>query len=441
MQHLQSDSLFMQIAIEHAWKFQTLTLPNPAVGALIVYNNAIIALQAHYKAGCPHAEVLACKEAFLYLAQHDVKSQEKILNNLKTLSHSHSIHNTHNQTTSNSCRTHIQTPKNSKNTKEYSSCHKILHSLLKDLEIMQESCEIHHFIEKYHSNIFHECIFFVTLEPCNHYGKTPPCAKLLQTIRPQRIVIAHRDTTPNASGGITRLSQIPITQNILQSQAHTLLFPFMQWQEHQKFTLFKIANRLNGDYKNGSISNEESRIFTHNMRCIADNIVISGETLRNDNPLLDTRFALAPYNLESSLPKIFILSKTMNIKDLCKYRIYNREVEIIHSTKDLPNKGFTIIEGGFNLLQSLLQDDSTMQLDCIMGYIAPSLMPTQNNAIDTTHTHHQIPHDFIHSNILHDFTLCYSTCLNDSWKQHANANITLEKQPNIIYWLFKELGY
>ena len=288
-----SDSFFMRIALDYAWSFQTLTLPNPCVGSLVLCDNTIIALQAHKKADTPHAEVLACKEAFLYKITHDEVAKIAVLESCK------------------------KQGLNKDNTLSY---------LINTLQNMQDSKHIHEFITAYHSGIFHNCEFFVTLEPCNHYGKTPPCAELLKTIAPKRIIIAHEDSTPKASGGANTLAHISITHGILRDEAHKLLFPFLQWQKKQSFTLFKIAHRLHGDYKNGIISNEDSRIFTHNMRCVADYIIISGATLRDDNPLLDTRFSLPFYQQDSINPKILILSKTMQEKDLKNYNIAHRNV-------------------------------------------------------------------------------------------------------------------
>ena len=56
---------YLKLAIKEAWKYQFLTFPNPAVGACVVKDNEILAVQAHQKAGLPHAEVNALKSAFL----------------------------------------------------------------------------------------------------------------------------------------------------------------------------------------------------------------------------------------------------------------------------------------------------------------------------------------------------------------------------------------
>lgn len=388
MEKYDSDSVFMRIAIDYAWHFQTLTLPNPCVGALIVCNNTIIALQAHRKAGMPHAEVLACKEAFLYKIKHDEVAKNAILKSCKQ----QNIEN--------------ENP---------------LENLAKVLQNMQDSKQIHDFISTYHSGIFHDCEFFVTLEPCNHYGKTPPCAMLLKTIKPKRIIIAHKDNTLHACGGSSTLEGITLTHNVLYHEAHKLLFPFLQWQKNNGFMLFKIAHKLHGEYKHGIISNEDSRVFTHNMRCIADYIIVSGSTLRSDNPMLDTRFAL-PFYHAGRQPKILIFSKTMQQKDLIGYNIANKNVDIIRSTKEIPKNGFKIIEGGFTLLQTFLNDialHNTTQIDCIMGYIAPAFTINKDMQYIAQYNQSKL-----------NYTLEHVATLKDFWiKQEGGDN-------NMLYYLF-----
>ena len=110
------DNFYMKLAIDEAWKYQLLTYPNPAVGCVIVKNGKLLAIEAHKEAGMPHAEVNALKEAFLK------ENPKSVLSTLKT------------------------------------------------------SQEIHKFLIENHNGFFNDCEIFVTLEPCNHIGKTPACA-------------------------------------------------------------------------------------------------------------------------------------------------------------------------------------------------------------------------------------------------------------------------
>ena len=79
-----ADEKFMQLAIDKAWRYQFLTYPNPAVGAAVVKHGELLSVEAHKKAGFPHAEVLALKEAYLTNYSDPV---------LRDLENSHDIHN------------------------------------------------------------------------------------------------------------------------------------------------------------------------------------------------------------------------------------------------------------------------------------------------------------------------------------------------------------
>ncbi len=174
------------------------------------------------------------------------------------------------------------------------------------------------------------------------------------------------------------------------------------------------------------------------MRCVADYIIISGATLRDDNPLLDTRFSLPFYQQDSINPKILILSKTMQEKDLKNYNIAHRNVSIIRSAREIPSSGFKIIEGGFAFLNSLLQDietENAMPIDCIMGYIAPAF---------------NLDEDIVHKAMIESnrnenkiqYTLAHTTTLTDFWLQKMSEIQTSkiiesnEMTANIIYYLF-----
>lgn len=303
-----NDELLMSLCISKAWEFQTLTLPNPAVGAMVVDDSGkILSLQAHQKSGCAHAEVLALKEAYYKLS-----SDTRILE---------------------------------------------LHT----------SESLHNFLSKNHRNLFVKCSIYVTLEPCSLFGKTPPCATLLQTIKPKRIIIGAMENTKNKGGAnILKESGIALTTDVLSHKCHQLLLPFLLYQKNKKFTLFKIAQRLNGDYKSGNISSEASRIFTHNQRSVCNHLCISGKTLLNDDPLLDSRLALPPYD-NTHQPNITIFTrKTTNLSSSLK--IFQNKRNITFKTTAQSLSGFSIIEGGWELFQSLKQD-----IDFLLIHLSPTL--------------------------------------------------------------------
>ena len=67
-----TDNFYMQLALNKAWQYQGLTYPNPAVGAVVVLDGKILAIEAHQKAGTSHAEVLALLTAYISLSKNKI---------------------------------------------------------------------------------------------------------------------------------------------------------------------------------------------------------------------------------------------------------------------------------------------------------------------------------------------------------------------------------
>lgn len=131
-----------------------------------------------------------------------------------------------------------------------------------------------------------------------------------------------------------------------------MLLPFRVMEQKGRFNLFKLALRMNGDYHHGKITGQKSVIFTHNQRAICDTLIISGKTIRTDNPLLDARFCDSFYQHKN--PNIAILSKRSISPNSKVFSAPNRLVNIFNNPKDLPlEKGFNFIEGGWGLFESL----------------------------------------------------------------------------------------
>jgi len=223
-------SFYMNLALTEAWKFQGLTYPNPAVGCCVVSKNGeILSVEAHQKAGTPHAEVNALKSAYY-----------KLTNDKEILS----------------------------------------------LTISQD---IHNFLLKNHNNIFKDSYIYTTLEPCSHIGKTPSCASLISNLSIKKLFVGSLDSNEIASNGnkIVKDSGIEVLNGILKKECDELLEPFKKWQ-NDKFVFFKMAQRLDGS-TDGSVSSLESRKNVHAMRDVCDLLVIGGNTVRVDRPTLDAR--------------------------------------------------------------------------------------------------------------------------------------------------------
>lgn len=349
---MRIDEVLMKRCIDKAWEYQTLTLPNPAVAAMVYDDNGeILSLEAHQKAGLPHAEVLAVFWAFVQIY---AQSKQKNLHYQKVDSSLESTFAT-SHTTPPQALGELETL--APLWQDFQATHtEFSHIALEALPL--HSHAIHAFIAAYHNGAFYDKTILLTLEPCNHFGKTPPCAQLIAQIAPKRVLIAARDIWGESANGSKRLQEAGvavefITNTSLKKQAQNVLYPFLCLRESRRFVVFKLAERLDGSYKNGQISGDLSRIFTHNQRAIAQSLIISGATARADRPRLDTRYATPPY-ANTSVPNVGIFTHKDIDSNIPLFHIDSRSVRIYDdkTLQELPN-GFHIIEGSLQLFSHI----------------------------------------------------------------------------------------
>ena len=281
-------NFYMSLALKEAWKYQGLTYPNPAVGCTVVGKNGeILAVEAHKKAGFPHAEVEALKSAYLKLTDDS----------------------------------------------------KILEFNL--------SLEIHNYLLQNHNNCFAGISIYTTLEPCSHVGKTPSCATLISALGIKKVYIGSKDFNEIASGGSEALLKcgVDVKEGIIQKECDALLEPFLVWSKGE-FVFFKWAQRLNGTTDCGIISSKESRANLHAMRSVCDLLVIGGNTVRTDRPTLDARLVdgKAPDILIISREKEFDRSIPL-------FAIAGREVYIEDNFSRLKNYKNIMIEGSSKMFE------------------------------------------------------------------------------------------
>ncbi|MBE6429245.1 MAG: bifunctional diaminohydroxyphosphoribosylaminopyrimidine deaminase/5-amino-6-(5-phosphoribosylamino)uracil reductase RibD [Planctomycetaceae bacterium] len=139
---------------------------------------------------------------------------------------------------------------------------------------------------------------YVTLEPCCHYGKTPPCAKALCDAKIARVVCAMRDPFPKVAGGGFRFLEeagILTEVGLLEKEARILNAPYLKLVTAQRpWVIGKWAMTLDGKIatRTGSsrwISSEESRNFVHETRARVDAILVGVGTVLTDDPMLNAR--------------------------------------------------------------------------------------------------------------------------------------------------------
>ncbi len=211
---LKEDIKFMKLAKNLALKGRGRTNPNPVVGCIIVRDSEVVATGYHKKAGQPHAEMEAIREA----------NDKRI--NLKG------------------------------------------------------------------------AVMYVSLEPCCHFGRTPPCVSSIINSGIKRVVIGTRDPNPINNGrGIRVLKKagICVDVGILEEELKNINLPFTKYiTKGLPYVTIKVASSLDGKIatKTGSskwITGELSRAFANRLRGYVDAVLVGANTVIKDNPSLTRR--------------------------------------------------------------------------------------------------------------------------------------------------------
>ena len=143
----------------------------------------------------------------------------------------------------------------------------------------------------------------VTLEPCAHHGKTPPCTDAIRAAGIRRVVAAIRDPDPDARGGFEVLKRAGIETQVgplaEEAAAQNAPFLFSRQQTDRPYVALKLATSIDGriaDAGGGSqwISGPEARDHVHWLRAGFDAIAVGGTTALMDNPQLTARGGLQP---------------------------------------------------------------------------------------------------------------------------------------------------
>jgi diaminohydroxyphosphoribosylaminopyrimidine deaminase/5-amino-6-(5-phosphoribosylamino)uracil reductase len=139
---------------------------------------------------------------------------------------------------------------------------------------------------------------YVTLEPCDHRGRTGPCTRAILAAGIARVAYAMEDPNPAVSGrGARRLRDagLVVHRGLMEAEARELNRGFCRWVVTGKpFVTLKLAVSLDGQIASAGgdsrwITGEEARRRVHRMRSAADAVLVGGETARRDDPLLTAR--------------------------------------------------------------------------------------------------------------------------------------------------------
>jgi diaminohydroxyphosphoribosylaminopyrimidine deaminase/5-amino-6-(5-phosphoribosylamino)uracil reductase len=299
---------YMHLAIKLAKKAEGRTSPNPIVGAVVVNNNRIVGKGYHKKAGLPHAEVIALRQA----------------------------------------------GKNAKGATLY-----------------------------------------VSLEPCDHFGRTPPCTKTIIDSGIRKVVIGMKDPNPINNGkGIKRLKKhgIEVILYGIRNEAESINKHYIKFiTKKLPFVTVKTAQSLDGKIatKTGDskwISSEDSRSYVHDLRSKVDAVMVGANTVIKDDPVLLSRSSKdrqpARIIVDGGLKipasaKIFSTSDKSPVILASSLLGRNKMMDLARLLKTLAKKNIThvLVEGGGELIASLIEKGL---VDRILVFIAPKVIGGRN---------------------------------------------------------------
>ncbi|WET48791.1 bifunctional diaminohydroxyphosphoribosylaminopyrimidine deaminase/5-amino-6-(5-phosphoribosylamino)uracil reductase RibD [Chryseobacterium indologenes] len=185
-------------------------------------------------------------------------------------------------------------------------------------------------------NLIPESTIYVSLEPCAHYGKTPPCALKIKELGFKKVVIGAMDSHDKVNGNGKKIIQdagIEATSGILEKECIELNKRFFTYHEKKRpYIILKWAESGDGfldkDYKPTAISNTLVNQFVHQLRADEHAILVGTQTALNDNPSLTVR------NVEGNNPVRILLDFDLKVPNDSK--IFNNESRtlVINSIKE-----------------------------------------------------------------------------------------------------------
>ncbi len=260
---------------------------------------------------------------------------------------------------------------------------------------------------------------YVTLEPCCHHGKTPPCVDALIKAKIGRVVIALKDPDIKVSGkGIEELKKanIPVTVPVCEHEAYASLEPYLhQRSTLRPFVVAKSAISIDGRVaaSNGSskwISNTKSREDAQSLRQYSDAILIGSNTALKDLPTLNIRdlpnprkplrvlfdgrgqvMPIGPLFDQSIAKTLIFTSVNCNPVTLDAWKNAGIEVEVISTSNDgkLAIEGALIVLGKRGILQLLIEGGGTLlgsfikqnYINRLVLYVAPKILGDEGKAL------------------------------------------------------------
>ena len=220
---------------------------------------------------------------------------------------------------------------------------------------------------------------YVTLEPCAHHGKTPPCADLLIAKGVPEVVVCNDDPFALVAGrGLARLREagVRVETDLLAPEGRWLNRRFFTFHEKKRpYLVLKWAETADGFlagkyFQPVAISGEQARLLTHQWRAREAGILVGTRTALHDNPRLNVRDWPGPQPLRLVIDKNLSLPPTHHLlSGLQPTRLYTYRQRL-----DAPNCAYVTLAEADNLLPQVLADLYEQQIQSVLVEGGPTVL-------------------------------------------------------------------
>lgn len=217
-------------------------------------------------------------------------------------------------------------------------------------------------------SLLRDSTIYVSLEPCSHYGKTPPCADLIIEKQIPRVVVGCMDPFAKVNGqGIQKLidAGVEVKVGVLEKECLELNKRFITFhQQHRPWVTLKWAQSEDGfmdairqpGEEPVKFSSNFTQTLVHRMRAMHQAIMVGTNTVLMDNPTLTTRLWDGPNPLRVTIDRNGVLPESVHLKDPAVPTVIYENGDLRQILEDLYKRGILslMVEGGARLLQHFI---------------------------------------------------------------------------------------
>lgn len=240
--------------------------------------------------------------------------------------------------------------------------------------------------------LLRDCTMYVTLEPCSHYGKTPPCAELIIRKGIPRVVVGTLDPFVKVAGrGVRMLREagVEVEVGCLENECRDLNRKFFTAHISQRpYITLKWAESADG-FIDGRISTPVTSMLVHKLRAEHDAILVGSGTWLADRPDLTTR------RFAGHSPRRYVLDRSGRTNPPAGYTVLSSDMaleSLMHELYERDGITSILVEGGAKVLQSFIDADlwDTVRIERgsqridgnVKAPMPPSMLPAQAETVD-----------------------------------------------------------